>query len=83
MATICEEQREAFLHALLHDLAELRWRIDCQRLWLAVNINTNINININIKDNGSNSNSNSNTKDNGSNSSSNHELTVLIESGPP
>ena len=40
LTTIREEQREAclhaMLHALLHDLVDARWRIDCQRVWLAV-----------------------------------------------
>ena len=36
LTTIPEEQREASLHALLHDLVEARWRIDCQKVWLAV-----------------------------------------------
>ena len=36
LTTIPEERREASLHALLHNLVEARWRIDCQRLWLAV-----------------------------------------------
>ena len=31
-----ETQREAFLHALLHELVMERWHIDCRRLWFAV-----------------------------------------------
>ena len=36
LMTIPEEQREAFLHALLVDLVKAKWDVDCRRLWFAV-----------------------------------------------
>ena len=36
LTTIREEQREAFLHTMLHRLVAARWRIDCSKLWFAV-----------------------------------------------
>ena len=35
LMTMPEEQREAFLHALLEGLVESRWNVDCRRLWFA------------------------------------------------
>ena len=36
LMTMPEDQREAFLHALVVDLVKARWNVDCRRLWFAV-----------------------------------------------